>query len=71
MGYKVTLRDVAVKDFDLLDGDIQRQAIKQLEGIRKYIQYHRERERIPAQLELLGVLVYCEMPHLVEEELTP
>lgn len=30
MVYRATLRDVAVKDFDFLDGDVQRQAIKQL-----------------------------------------
>ena len=34
MGYKVTLRDVAVKDFALLDGDVQRQAIKQLNKLK-------------------------------------
>jgi len=35
MAYKVTMRDVAVKDFDLLDGNVQRQAIKQLNKLRQ------------------------------------
>ena len=35
MGYKVTLRDVAVKDFALLDGDVQRQAIKQINKLKQ------------------------------------
>lgn len=30
MGYRVTLRDVAVEDFDALDADVQRQALRQL-----------------------------------------
>ena len=35
MGYKVTLRDVAVKDFDVLDGNVQCQAIKQLNKLKQ------------------------------------
>ena len=35
MTYKVTLRDVAVKDFDVLDGNVQRQAIKQLNKLKQ------------------------------------
>jgi len=35
MDYKVTLHDVAVKDFALLDGDVQRQAIKQLNKLKQ------------------------------------
>jgi len=35
MAYKVTLRDVAVKDFDVLDGNVQRQAIKQLNKLKQ------------------------------------
>jgi len=35
MAYKVTLRDVAVKDLDVLDGDVQRQAIKQLNKLKQ------------------------------------
>jgi len=35
MAYKVTLRDVAIKDFDVLDGNVQRQAIKQLNKLKQ------------------------------------
>lgn len=34
MGYRVTLRDVAVEDFDALDADTKRQAIKQLNKLK-------------------------------------
>lgn len=35
MTYRVTLRDVAVKDFRSLDGETQRQAQRQLEKLKK------------------------------------
>jgi hypothetical protein len=35
MRYKVTLRDVAAEDFGVLDGDVQRQAIKQLNKLKQ------------------------------------
>ena len=35
MGYKATLRDVAVEDFDVLDGNVQRQAVKQLNKLKQ------------------------------------
>ncbi len=34
MGYRVTLRDVAAKDFGALDADVQRQALKQLNKLK-------------------------------------
>ena len=33
--YKVTLRDFAVEDFEALDGDVQRQANKQFEKLKR------------------------------------
>lgn len=33
--YRVTLRDFAVEDFEVLDGDVQRQAIKQFEKLKR------------------------------------
>ncbi len=33
--YKVTLRDVAVEDFEALDGSIQKQALKQFEKLKR------------------------------------
>ena len=33
--YKVTLRDVAVEDFEALDGSIQQQALKQFEKLKR------------------------------------
>ena len=39
MAYKVTLRDVAVEDFDVLDGNVQRQAIKQLNKLSKVLSW--------------------------------
>lgn len=33
--YQVTLRDVAVEDFEALDGSIQRQALKQFEKLKR------------------------------------
>lgn len=35
MAYRVTLRDLAVKDFEALDGDVQRQALKQFEKLMR------------------------------------
>ena len=34
-GYRVTLRDFAVEDFAALDGDVQRQANKQFEKLKR------------------------------------
>ncbi len=33
--YKVTLRDVAARDFEALDGSIQQQALKQFEKLKR------------------------------------
>ncbi len=35
MAYKVTLRDVAPKDFEALDGDVQHQPLKQLNKLQQ------------------------------------
>ena len=35
MTYEVTLRDIAVKDFEALDGDVQRQAVNQLKKLQR------------------------------------
>lgn len=35
MGYEVSLREAAVEDFDALDADVQRQALKQLNKLKE------------------------------------
>lgn len=35
MVYKINLRDLAVEDFEALDGDVQRQANKQFEKLKR------------------------------------
>jgi len=35
MAYRVTVRDVAVEDFDALDADTKRQALKQLNKLKE------------------------------------
>ncbi len=35
MAYRVTLRDFAVEDFAALDGDVQRQANRQFEKLKR------------------------------------
>lgn len=35
MAYRVTLRDLAVEDFEALDRDVQRQALKQFEKLKR------------------------------------
>jgi len=40
--YKVTLRDVAVKDFEALDPGVQKQALKQFEKLKRSPQLGKE-----------------------------